>query len=207
MIHLHYWTTPNGHKIAIFLEEAGIPYAIHPVNISQGDQFKSDFLAISPNNKIPAIVDGDNSIFESGAILWYLAEKYQAFVPKDLKEKLKVSEWLFWQVGGLGPMLGQNGHFTKFAPEKVPYAIERFKKESERLFGVFNKHLEQSQFAANEYSIADMAIYPWMETHKMQGIDIENYPHVKRWLETIKKRPAVIKAYEVAKQVNPEFGK
>lgn len=209
MIDLYYWTTPNGHKISIFLEEAKIPYTIHPVNIGKGEQFNSDFLKIAPNNRIPAIVDhnpidekGDLTIFESGAILWYLAEKTNQFVPSTPRGKAQVSEWLFWQMAGLGPMAGQNHHFNMYAPEKIPYAIERYTKETARLYGVLNKQLEGKDFVAGEYSIADMAIYPWIVPHEKQGQNLNDFPHLKRWFETVGKRPAVIKAYELAKSIN-----
>lgn len=204
MIDLYYWTTPNGHKITIFLEESGLPYKIHPVDISKGDQFKPEFLAISPNNKIPAIVDGGTSVFESGAILWYLAEKAKKFIPSDIAGKVKVSEWLFWQVGGLGPMAGQNHHFNQYAPEKIPYAMERYTKETNRLYGVLNKQLEKNEFVAGEYSIADMAIYPWIVPYEKQGQNLNDFPHLKRWFEMMAKRPAVVRAYELARNINSD---
>jgi GSH-dependent disulfide-bond oxidoreductase len=176
MIDLYYWTTPNGHKVTIFLEESGVPYRIIPVNISKGDQFKPEFLAISPNNRIPAIVDRNPkdggkpiSVFESGAILLYLAEKTGMFLPNDSRRKVEVTQWLFWQMGGLGPMAGQNHHFGQYAPEKLPYAIDRYVKETNRLYGVLNKRLEHHVFVAGEYSIADMAAYPWIVPWKRQG--------------------------------------
>ena len=209
MIDLHYWTTPNGHKITIFLEESGLPYRIRPVNISRGDQFKPDFLAISPNNRIPAIVDHDPpgggapiSVFESGAILLYLAEKSGRFIPADLRGRVEVTQWLFWQMAGLGPMAGQNHHFSGYAPEKLPYAINRYVSETNRLYGVLNKRLADRPFIAGTYSIADMASYPWIVPHKNQGQSLEDFPHLKRWFETIKNRPAVIRAYDRAKEVN-----
>jgi len=202
MIDLHYWPTPNGHKITIFLEETALPYTVHRVDIGKGEQFKPEFLAISPNNRMPAIVDqkpADGgkpiSVFESGAILQYLAEKTGQFLPKDIRAKTAVMEWLFWQVGGLGPMAGQNGHFNVYAPEKIPYAIERYTKEVHRLYGVLNKRLADREFLAGEYSIADMATYPWIvpyETHKQ---NIDEFPDLKRWFTAIKARPAVLKAY------------
>jgi GST-like protein len=205
MIDLYYWPTPNGHKITIFLEEAGLPYRIHPVNIGKGDQFKADFLKIAPNNRMPAIVDhapSDSgaaiSVFESGAILWYLAEKVKKFIPADTRSKVQVSEWLFWQMAGLGPMAGQNHHFNIYALEKIPYAMERYVKETARLYGVLNKQLEDKEWVANEYSIADMAIYPWIVPHEKQGQNLNDFPHLKRWFNTIAGRPAVKKAYEVA---------
>ena len=211
MIELYYWTTPNGHKITIFLEEAGIPYNIVPVNISTGDQFKPEFLAISPNNRIPAIVDNKPKsggkpipVFESGAILLYLAEKTRKFVGTDLRQKVEVVEWLFWQMGGLGPMAGQNHHFSQYAPEKIPYAIDRYVKETNRLYGVLNKRLADREFIAGEYSIADMATYPWTVPHERQGQKLEDFPHLKRWFENIKARPAVVRAYERAKEINTQ---
>lgn len=211
MIDLYYWTTPNGHKITIFLEEAGLPYKIHPVNIMKGEQFNPEFLKISPNNRIPAIVDNEPldhqnslSLFESGAILWYLAEKTKKFVPADVRGKAKVSEWLFWQVGGLGPMAGQNHHFNIYATEKIPYAMERYLKETNRLYGVLNKQLEHHEFVAGEYSIADMAIYPWIVPWENQGQNLNDFQHLKRWFNTMEKRPAVIKAYKVAENINQD---
>lgn len=210
MIDFYYWTTPNGHKIAIFLEEAGIPYALKTVDIGKGEQFAPDFLKISPNNKIPAIVDhapldaGEPiNIFESGAILQYLAEKTGLFLPQDLREKLEVMTWLFWQMGGLGPMLGQNHHFSKYAPEKIPYAISRYMKETERLYGVLDRRLAGREHIAGEYSIADIACYPWIVPHRMQGIALEDYPNIGRWFESVSVRPAVQRAYALAKRVNP----
>src|ERR1700751_1713744 len=213
MIDLYYWTTPNGHKITIFLEEAHLPYKIVPVNISAGDQFKPEFLAISPNNRIPAIVDREPkdggkpiTLFESGAILLYLAEKTGKFIPADLRRKVEVTQWLFWQMGGLGPMAGQNHHFSQYAPTKIPYAIDRYVSETNRLYGVLNKRLADRAFVAGEYSIADMACYPWVVPYKNQGQDIDQFPNLKRWLETIKARPATERAYAKAKEVNPNFG-
>ena len=205
MIDLHYWTTPNGHKITIFLEEAGLPYKIHAVDISKNEQFNPDFLKISPNNKIPAIVDNDPldnngplSLFESGAILWYLAEKTKQFIPNEYREKAEVSEWLFWQVGGLGPMAGQNHHFNKYATEKNPYAIERYVKETARLYSVLNKQLENNEWvAADEYTIADMAIYPWIVPYEMQDQNLNDFPHLERWFEKMSKRQAVVRAYDI----------
>ena len=205
MIDLHYWPTPNGHKITIFLEEAVLPYKIHPVDITKGEQFSPDFLAIAPNNRMPAIVDhepsdnqGSLSLFESGAILWYLAEKTKKFVPATPRGKAEVSQWLFWQMGGLGPMAGQNHHFNLYAPEKIPYAQDRYIKETARLYGVLNKQLEGKNFVAREYSIADMAIYPWIVPWEAQSQKLADFPHLKRWFETMALRPAVKKAYEVA---------
>jgi GSH-dependent disulfide-bond oxidoreductase len=209
MIDLHYWTTPNGHKITIFLEEAGLPYRIVPVNISKGDQFKPDFLAISPNNRIPAIVDHEPvgggapiSVFESGAILLYLAEKTGRFLPADPLGRVEVTQWLFWQMAGLGPMAGQNHHFSNYAPEKLPYAINRYVSETSRLYGVLNKRLADRPFVAGTYSIADMAAYPWIVPHKNQGQSLDDFLHLKRWFEAIRNRPAVVRAYDRAKEIN-----
>lgn len=214
MIDLYYWTTPNGHKITIFLEEAALPYKIHAVNIGKGEQFKPEFLAIAPNNRIPAIVDneptdnkGPLSVFESGAILWYLAEKTKKFVPSDSRGKVLVSEWLFWQMAGLGPMAGQNHHFNGYAPEKIPYAQERYIKETARLYGVLNKQLETHDWVAGDYSIADMAIYPWIVPYEKQSQNLNDFPALKRWFEEMKARPAVIKAYGLADKINPDATK
>ena len=211
MIHLHYWTTPNGHKITIFLEEAQIRYRIVPVNISAGEQFKPDFLRISPNNRIPAIVDDDPaeverpvSVFESGAILLYLAEKTRQFIPTELQGRVEVLQWLFWQMGGLGPMAGQNHHFSQYAPEKIPYAIERYVKETNRLYGVLDKRLADREFLAGDYSIADMASYPWIVPHARQGQDLDDFPNLKRWFEQIRARPAVERAYALAREINTQ---
>lgn len=205
MIDFYYWTTPNGHKISIFLEEAGLPYNLHPINISKNEQFAPEFLEISPNNKIPAIVDqepddkkGPLSIFESGAILWYLAEKENKFIPDSPRGKALVSQWLMWQVGGLGPMAGQNHHFNLYAPEKIPYAQERYINETARLYGVLNKQLDGKAFVAGEYSIADMAIYPWIVPWEAQAQKMELFPHLKRWFNDMANRPAVKKAYALA---------
>jgi GST-like protein len=203
MIELHYWPTPNGQKIAIFLEETGLPYEAHPVNIGKDDQFKPDFLAISPNNKIPAILDKAPTdggqpitVFESGAILVYLSEKIGKFIPSDVRGRVRTLEWLSWQVGGLGPMAGQNGHFVNAAPEKIPYAIDRYVKETNRLYGVMNTQLGKLDYLAGDYSIADMAAYPWVVPHEMHGQKLEDFPNLKRWFEAIKARPAVVRAYE-----------
>jgi GSH-dependent disulfide-bond oxidoreductase len=210
MIDLYYWTTPNGHKITLFLEESGLPYRIHPVNIGKGAQFEPSFLAISPNNRIPAIVDqapkdggAPISIFESGAILFYLAEKTGQFLSSDLRLRMQTLEWLFWQVGGLGPMAGQNHHFSGAAPEKIPYAIERYVKETSRLYGVLNKRLADHPFLVGDYSIADMAAYPWIVPYERQSQKLEDFPHLKRWFETIMARPAAERAYAKAKEINP----
>ncbi|MBU2955932.1 glutathione binding-like protein [Marinobacter sp. F3R08] len=203
MIDLYYWPTPNGHKITIFLEEAGLEYTIHPVDISAGDQFKPSFLAISPNNRMPAIIDpspttgeGPFPVFESGAILMYLAEKTGSFLPSDLRGRFDVMQWLMWQMGGLGPMAGQNHHFVRYAPEPVPYAIERYVNETNRLYGVLDRRLEGRDWVADEYSIADMAIYPWIVPHEAQRQNLDDFPNLKRWFSAMQKRPAVIRAYE-----------
>jgi GST-like protein len=213
MIDLHYWPTPNGHKITIFLEETGLAYTIHPVNIGKGEQFKTDFLKMSPNNRMPAIVDrapADGgppiSVFESGAILVYLAEKVERFLPKEPRRKAHVLEWLFWQMGGLGPMLGQNHHFANYAPEKIPYAIDRYVKETNRLYGVLDRQLADKKFVAGAYSIADMACYPWIVPYERQGQTLEDFPHLNRWFLAMKSRPAVIRAYEKGKAVNNSGG-
>jgi GST-like protein len=213
MIDLHYWTTPNGHKITIFLEETGLPYKIFPVNIGKAEQFKAEFLAIAPNNRIPAIVDHKPagggkpiSVFESGAILLYLGDKTGKFVGKDLRSRTETLEWLFWQMGGLGPMAGQYNHFGHYAPEKIHYAVERYKNEVNRLFGVMNKRLLNRAYLAGEYSIADMACYPWVVPWERQGQNIADFPHLKRWLEAIADRDAVKRAYAKAKEINPNPG-
>ena len=210
-IQLHYWSTPNGHKITIFLEEAEVDYQIHPVNIAKGDQFKPEFLKISPNNRMPAIVDtapadgGEAiSVFESGAILLYLAEKTGKFLPDNLRDRNTVMEWLFWQVGGLGPMAGQNHHFNQYAPEKIPYACDRYVNETNRLYGVLNKQLATKEYIAGKYSIADMASYPWIVPHKKQKQNLNDFPHLQRWFNNIASRPAVTKAYKKGKEVSSE---
>ncbi len=203
MIDLYYWPTPNGHKITLLLEETSMPYTIIPVNIGKGEQFHPDFLAISPNNRMPAIVDhtpmergAPISVFESGAILLYLAEKSERFIPQDLRGRVEVLQWLFWQVGGLGPMAGQNHHFARYAPEKIPYAVERYVNETNRLYGVLNKRLAGREFIAGAYSIADMAAYPWVVPHEAQGQNLDDFPHLRRWFESIKDRPGTQRAYE-----------
>jgi GSH-dependent disulfide-bond oxidoreductase len=210
MIDLYYWTTPNGHKITLFLEEAGLEYTIKPINIGKGEQFEPAFLAISPNNRIPAIVDhapADGgkpiSVFESGAILLYLAGKTGKFIPKDLRGQVTTLEWLMWQMGGLGPMAGQNHHFTIYAPEKLPYAIDRYVKETSRLYAVLDKRLRGRDFiAGRQYTIADMAAYPWVIPER-QGQNIDDFPQLKRWHAAIRARPATVRAYARAKEVNP----
>jgi GST-like protein len=196
-IELYYWPTPNGWKISIMLEECGLPYTTISVNIGKGDQFKPDFLAIAPNNKMPAIVDPDGpggqsiSVFESGAILQYLGRKTGRFYPSDERARTEVDQWLFWQMGGLGPMAGQTHHFRIYAPEKIPYAIDRYTNETNRLYGVLNKRLADREFIAGDYSIADMASFPWARLWERQGQDIAEFPHLKRWLDANAARPAV----------------
>ncbi|MBH3431057.1 glutathione binding-like protein [Pseudomonas alkylphenolica] len=211
MIDLYYWTTPNGHKITLFLEESGLPYTLHPINIGKGEQFAADFLRIAPNNRIPAIVDHQPldgqpplPLFESGAILLYLAEKTGQFIPQDLRGRQQVLQWLFWQMGGLGPMAGQNHHFNRFAPEKIPYAIKRYVDETARLYGVLDKRLADRPFVAGDtYSIADMAIYPWIVPHTWQQQNLDDFPALKGWFERIQARPATQRAYALIEQVNP----
>jgi GST-like protein len=209
MIDLHYWTTPNGHKVTIFLEEAGTAYRIVPVNISAGDQFKPEFLKIAPNNRIPAIVDSAPSdggapisLFESGAILHYLAEKAGQFLPSDIRGRTEVMQWLFWQMGGHGPMAGQNHHFVQYAPERIPYAMTRYVDETHRLYGVLDRQLADREFIAGDYSIADMACYPWIVPYERQQQNLDDFPHLKRWFHAIKARPAVERAYDLARTVN-----
>jgi GST-like protein len=203
---LYYWPTPNGWKISIMLEETGLPYATHSINIGKGEQFGDAFLAISPNNKIPALVDHDGpggepiSVFESGAILQYLGRKTGQFYPADERGRVEVDQWLFWQMGGFGPMLGQTHHFRIYAPEKVEYAINRYTTETNRLYGVLNKRLSDREFVAGEYSIADMAIVGWAKLWERQGQNIDDFPHVKRWLETLLARPAVRRGLAVNAQ-------
>ncbi|MFO1318123.1 MAG: glutathione S-transferase N-terminal domain-containing protein [Burkholderiales bacterium] len=209
MIDLYYWTTPNGHKITIFLEETALPYRVKPIHIGRGEQFQPEFLAIAPNNRIPAIVDTDPgdgggpiSVFESGAILVYLAAKTGRFLPQETRAWVDVLQWLMWQMAGLGPMAGQNHHFVQYAPERIPYAMDRYVKETGRLYGVLNKRLADREFIAGDYSIADMACYPWVVPHTRQQQNLDDFPHLERWFETIRARPAVVRAYELAKQVN-----
>ena len=214
MIDLYYWTTPNGHKVTMFLEETGLEYNLRPINIGKGEQFAPEFLAVSPNNRIPAMVDNAPqgggkpiSVFESGAILLYLAEKTGRFVPADVRGRVEVLQWLFWQMGGLGPMAGQNHHFGTYAAEKIPYAIDRYVKETNRLYGVLNKRLADRAFMAGEdYTIADMASYPWIVPHERQGQNLDDFPHLKRWFEAIKARPATVRAYDIVQKVNPQAG-
>lgn len=206
MIDLYYWTTPNGHKISIALEEMGLEYQVFPINILDNDQFQPDFLRISPNNKIPAIVDQNGphgeaiSIFESGAILQYLGRKTGMFYPVDEQQRVEVEQWLMWQMGGFGPMLGQNHHFSQFAAQKIPYAIERYVNETKRLYGVLNTQLTGQKYVAGEYSIADMAILPWILSYAWQQIQIDDYPYVKDYMQRLTARPAVQRALAI--QVN-----
>jgi GST-like protein len=203
MIDLYTWPTPNGHKIHIMLEECGLPYRVHAVDIGAGDQFKPEFLKISPNNKIPAIIDPDGPdgrpmpMFESGAILLYLAGKTGRFLPDDVCGKYVALQWLMFQMGGFGPMLGQAHHFRLYAPEKIEYAINRYTNEARRLYGVLDKRLAEVDFLAGRYGIADMAVYPWTRSHANQGVDLADYPNVRRWYEAIGARPAVQKAVQV----------
>ncbi len=204
MIEVYSWATPNGHKVHIMLEECGLPYKVIPVNIGTGDQFKPEFLAISPNNKIPAIVDPDGpdgkpiSLFESGAILMYLAGKTGKFLPPDTRGRYEMLEWLMFQMGGVGPMLGQTHHFRIYAPEKIEYAINRYTNETKRLYGVMDKRLAKSKYIAGPtYTIADIAIFPWLRSWKNQGIDWADYPHLKGWFDEISARPAVKRGVEV----------
>lgn len=211
MIELYYWTTPNGHKVTMFLEEVELPYRIVPINIGKGDQFQPEFLKIAPNNRIPAIVDPEPadggepiSVFESGAILLYLADKIGKLIPSDARGRADVLQWLFWQMGGLGPMAGQNHHFVQYAPEKIPYAINRYVNETGRLYAVLDKRLSDREFVAGEYSIADMAIYPWIVPYERQNQKLEDFPHIQRWFEAIKSRPATIRAYEKAEALKDQ---
>lgn len=209
MIDLYYWPTPNGHKITLFLEEVGLPYTIHPIDIGKSDQFKPDFLKIAPNNRMPAIVDhapadagAPISLFESGAILLYLAEKTGRFLPADPRGRAQTLEWLFWQMGGLGPMAGQNHHFAIYAPEKLPYAIDRYVKETNRLYGVLDRQLAGRDYIAGAYSIADMAAYPWVVPYERQGQNLDEFPDLKRWFHAIHDKPATIAAYAKGETVN-----
>jgi len=211
MIDLYYWPTPNGHKVTMFLEEAGLAYRLVSVNIGAGEQFRPDFLKISPNNRMPAIVDVEPadggepiSLFESGAILLYLAEKTGRYIPADVRGRKTVLEWLFWQVAGLGPMAGQNHHFSRYAPEKIPYAIDRYVKETNRLYGVLDRRLAEHEFiAGDDYTIADMAAYPWIVPWAAQQQDLADFPNLKRWFEAVAARPATRRAYERADDFPP----
>jgi GSH-dependent disulfide-bond oxidoreductase len=203
MIDLYSWPTPNGHKIHIMLEEVGLPYKVHGIDIGAGAQFEPAFLKISPNNRIPAIVDNDGpggkpiSVFESGAILVYLAEKTGKFMPKESRARYAVLEWLMFQMGGIGPMFGQANHFRAYAPEKIPYAIDRYTNEAKRLYGVLDRRLADHDYVAGDYSIADMAIFPWMRYGDRRGVNVDEFPNVKRWFEAINARPAVQRGVEV----------
>jgi GST-like protein len=205
MIELHSWPTPNGWKITIALEEMALPYETHWVNIGRGEQFAPAFLAISPNNRIPAIVDRSVSpplsVFETGAILVYLAEKTGLFLPAEPRARSEVLQWLFWQVGGLGPMLGQHGHFKLYAQEKIPYAIQRYEDETKRLYGVLDRRLADRAYVAGDYSIADMAAWPWIVTYKAQGIDLAEFPNVRRWYDALKQRPALQRGFAFGKEL------
>ncbi|MEZ5817711.1 MAG: glutathione S-transferase N-terminal domain-containing protein [Hyphomicrobiaceae bacterium] len=203
MIDLYYWPTPNGHKITIFLEEAGLDYEIKPVDISAGDQFKPEFLSFSPNNRMPAIVDrapadgGEPiTVFESGAILVYLAEKSGRFMNREVRGRKTALEWVFWQVGGLGPMAGQNHHFVQYAPERIPYAMDRYVNETNRLYGVLDRQLAGREWIAGDYTIADMASYPWIVPWKRQQQELDAFPNLRRWFDAMRARPAVVRAYE-----------
>jgi GSH-dependent disulfide-bond oxidoreductase len=213
MIDLYYWTTPNGHKITIFLEETGLKYKVHPINIGKGEQFERKFLEVSPNNRIPALVDHDPpgggapiAVFESGAMLLYLAEKTGKFLARDLRARTEETQWLFWQMGGLGPMSGQNNHFSNYAVDKIPYAMDRYRNEVNRLYGVMDRRLADRPYLGGEYSVADMASYPWVVPYERQGQKIEDFPNLKRWFEAIRARPAVERAYAIVKDINPGQG-
>ena len=212
MIEVYSWATPNGHKVHVMLEECGLEYRAIPVNIGAGDQFAPEFLAISPNNKIPAIVDPDGpdgqpiSLFESGAILLYLAAKTGRFLPTDIRARYRVLEWLMFQMGSIGPMLGQTHHFRLYAPEKIPYAIERYSNEARRIYGVLDKRLEGREWvASDDYSIADIAIFPWLRSWQNQGIDWADFPHLKRWFDRVAARPAVQRGVEVLASLRKPF--
>lgn len=212
MIDLYYWTTPNGHKVTLLLEETGLEYRIIPINIGKGDQFTPEFLKIAPNNRIPAIVDHSPtdgaepiSIFESGAILQYLAEKTGQFLPTSLRRRTETLQWLYWQMGGLGPMAGQNHHFNQYAPEKINYAIDRYVRETARLYGVLNKRLADREYVAgDEYTIADMASYPWIVSHPKQQQDLDDFPNLRRWYNAIAERPATARAYAHVEKINTQ---
>lgn len=210
MIDLYFWPTPNGFKITLLLEELAVPYTLNPINLGNGDQFHPDFLKISPNNRMPAIIDqapvdggAPISVFESGAILKYLASKYRKFYPTDVRAQVEVDQWLFWQMGGLGPMSGQAGHFRMYATEKIPYAIDRYTNEVKRLYGVMDRRLTDREFLAGEYSIADMASWPWIKQHANYDQNLEDFPNLKRWFDAIAARPAVIKGSLVGQELRP----
>lgn len=209
MIELYYWTTPNGHKITIALEELSLPYRLCPVNISSGEQFRPEFLVISPNNRIPAIIDyapndgnGPLSIFESGAILEYLADKTDRLLSKGRRARFEVLQWLYWQMAGLGPMAGQNHHFSHYAPTRIPYAIERYNMETNRLYGVLDRRLADRRYIAGDFSIADIACYPWIKMHDRQGQTLSQFPNLARWFAGMSQRPAIVRAYEIAARIN-----
>lgn len=209
MIELHYWTTPNGHKVLIALEEMGLRYEIVPINISKGDQFHPAFLKISPNNRIPAIVDtapADSlaplAIFESGAILEYLADKTGQLLDHRPRNRFEALQWLYWQVGGLGPMAGQNHHFSHYSPERIPYATARYMQETNRLYGVLDRRLDDREYVAGEYSIADIACYPWIRMHERQSQSLSEFPNVARWMSALSARPAIVRTYEIAARIN-----
>lgn len=214
MIDLHYWPTPNGWKASVMLEECGLPYRVVPVNVAKGEQFQPEFLAISPNNRIPAIVDHEPlgggpalALFESGAILQYLAEKSGKFLPSDVAQRYTALQWVWWQVGGLGPMLGQNGHFLLYAQEKIPYAIERYSAEVRRLYGVLDRQLARTcAHVAGDYSIADIACFPWVMTHKAQQLTLDDWPHVKRWFADVRARPQVQAGLAIGKDLRKPTG-
>jgi GSH-dependent disulfide-bond oxidoreductase len=198
VIDVYTWPTPNGHKIHIMLEETGLPYTVHAIDIQAGDQFKPEFLKISPNNKIPAIMDSDGpggkpmSMFESGAILFYLATKTSRFLPTDIRDRWTVMQWVMFQMGHIGPMLGQAHHFLGYAPEKIQYAMDRYRNEANRLYGVLDRRLKEKEWiAGDEYSIADIAIMPWLRSYERQGVDMDDFPHVRRWFDRVNERPAV----------------
>ena len=209
MIDLYYWPTPNGLKITVLLREIGLEYRLYPINIGKGDQFDLEFLSVSPNNRIPAIVDHEPeggrdsiSVFESGAILLYLAEKYEQFLPPDQRLRVQAIEWLMWQMGGLGPMLGQNHHFNRYAPEDVPYAIKRYSDETLRLYAVLNRRLIDRDYIAGSYSIADIAVYPWVNRSEWHKTGFDCFPEVKHWYQTIGERPGVVRAYKEVEPIN-----
>ncbi len=205
MIELYTWPTPNGHKVHIMLEECALDYNVHPIDIGAGEQFEPEFLRISPNNKMPAMIDSDGPggkpypVFESGAMLMYLAEKTGKFMPKDMARRYTVIQWLMFQMGGVGPMLGQAHHFRQYAPRKIKYAYDRYTNEARRLYNVVDRRLGEVEYVAGEYSIADMAIFPWMRLHQRQGVDIETLPNLKRWLDAISERPAARRGLEILK--------
>ena len=213
MIDVYFWPTPNGFKITIFFEEAGLPYRLVPVNIGRGEQFEPDFLKISPNGRMPAIVDPEGpggepiALFESGAILIYLADKTGQFMPEDARGRYDVLQWLMWQMGNIGPLLGQNHHFRMYAPEKIEYAVTRYTNEAKRLYSVLDRQLADREFMVGDYTIADMATFPWILPYKRQGVDMDDYPNVRRWFDTMKTRPAVRKGVDVGKDLRGDLSK